>query len=86
LVGNAPSGDVDTDAGIKIVVVEDVALPADWPLLVRGSGTLTIDSLDRDSNLGDAIMRDYSGLGQFGSVVAGGSEGETTISVTGIPE
>lgn len=120
LAGNAINGEVDIDEGNKIVVGENAALPADWPLPVPGSGTLTMAtvqsdgtayamwqvvgmgvavadsfgqilfdagySLDRDSNLDGAIMRDYSGLGKFVSVVAGESEGETTISVTGIPE
>ena len=43
-------------------------------------------SLDRDSNLDVAIMRVYTGMGTFVSVVASESDGQTTISVTDIPE
>lgn len=43
-------------------------------------------SLERDSNLDGAIMRDYTGMASFVSVVASESDGQTTISVTDIPE
>jgi hypothetical protein len=43
-------------------------------------------SLERDSKLDGAIMRDYTGMASFVSVVASESDGQTTISVTDIPD
>lgn len=43
-------------------------------------------ALNQDTNLDGAIMRDYSAVGMFVSVVVGETEGETTIAVTGLPE
>jgi hypothetical protein len=43
-------------------------------------------ALNQDTNLDGAIMRDYSAMGMFVSVVVGETEGETTIAVTGLPE
>ena len=43
-------------------------------------------ALNTDTNLDGAIMRDYSAMGMFVSVVVGETEGETTIAVTGLPE
>ena len=43
-------------------------------------------ALNTDTNLDGAIMRDYSAVGMFVSVVVGETEGETTIAVTGLPE
>ena len=43
-------------------------------------------ALNQETNLDGAIMRDYSAMGMFVSVVSGETEGETTIAVTGLPE
>ena len=43
-------------------------------------------ALNQETNLDGAIMRDYSAMGMFVSVVVGETEGETTIAVTGLPE
>lgn len=43
-------------------------------------------ALNQESSLDGAIMRDYSAMGMFVSVVVGETEGETTIAVTGLPE
>jgi hypothetical protein len=43
-------------------------------------------ALNQETNLDGAIMRDYSAIGMFVSVVVGETEGETTIAVTGLPE
>lgn len=43
-------------------------------------------ALTQETNLDGAIMRDYSAMGMFVSVVVGETEGETTIAVTGLPE
>ena len=43
-------------------------------------------ALNQETNLDGAIMRDYSALGRFVSVVVGETEGETTVAVTGLPQ
>jgi|DEB0MinimDraft_12_1074336.scaffolds.fasta_scaffold01636_3 hypothetical protein len=43
-------------------------------------------ALNQETNLDGAIMRDYSAMGMFVSVVVGETDGETTIAVTGLPE
>jgi len=95
LPANWPLPVPDSGSLAMATVQTDGTAYAMW--VVDGSATQVADAygqlliaegyaLNQETNLDGAIMRDYSGMGMFVSVVVGETEGETTIAVTGLPE